>query len=164
VWLGAGLLAWAALSSMVATAEGLAEQDRPVLGWLTSHRSPSVTQLMEFVSSSAVAVLTAAAVIAATLTLGVVRHTWRPLGTVLLAFGAASIISQPRKNLVQRARLSTAVMLGTPASGWSFPSGHTPLTSAPVGVLVLLGWRRSGGRLARVVGGAAGMSAARPRG
>jgi undecaprenyl-diphosphatase len=51
-------------------------------------------------------------------------------------------------------------MLGTPASGWSFPSGHTLLTSAPVGALVLLGWRRTGGLLARVVGGAAAVSAA----
>lgn len=157
MWLGAGLLAWAALFGTVATAEGLAEQDRPVLGWLTSHRSPAVTQPMEFVSSSAVAVLAPAAVIAATLTLGVVRHTWRPLATVLLAFGGASL---PRKNLVQRARPSTVVMLGTPASGWSFPSGHTLLTSAPVGALVLLGWRRTGGLLARVVGGAAAGSAA----
>jgi hypothetical protein len=36
VRLGVGLLAWAALFGMVARAEELAEQDRPVLGWLTS--------------------------------------------------------------------------------------------------------------------------------
>jgi predicted branched-subunit amino acid permease len=36
VRLGVGLLAWGALFGMVARAEGLAEQDRPVLGWLTS--------------------------------------------------------------------------------------------------------------------------------
>jgi hypothetical protein len=36
VRLGVGLLAWAALFGRVAGAEGPAEQDRPVLGWLSS--------------------------------------------------------------------------------------------------------------------------------
>lgn len=151
VWLGVGLLACAALFGMVTTAEGLAEQDGPVLGWLRSHRHPTVTVLMEFVSSSTVTVLVPAAVLVATLTIALVRRAWRPVATVLLAFGGASAASLALKSLTQRARPSAAVMLGAPASGWSFPSGHTLLTTALMGALVMLLWRGTSRLIVRAV-------------
>jgi membrane-associated phospholipid phosphatase len=151
VWLGVGLLSGAAIFGMVTSTEGLAEQDGPVLGWLRSHRHPSVTVLMEFVSSSTVTVLVPAAVLMATLTIALVRGTWRPVATVLLAFGGASATSLALKGLTQRARPSAAVMLGAPASGWSFPSGHTLLTSALMGALVMLLWRRTSRLIVRAV-------------
>jgi membrane-associated phospholipid phosphatase len=141
VWLTVGLLAWGTVFTMVVTAEGLAESDRPVLSWLTGHRSPGVTALMEFVSSPMVAVLVPTTVVVATLTLGVIRGTWRSLATVLLAFGSASVISLGLKSLIQRTRPPSALMLGDPATGWSFPSGHTLLTSTLLGAVVLIGWQ-----------------------
>jgi undecaprenyl-diphosphatase len=149
--MGVGLLSCAAILGMVTTTEGVAEQDGPVLGWLSSHRHPSVTLLLEFVSSSTVTVLVPAAVLIATLMVAVTRGAWRPVATVLLTFGAASGISLALKVSIQRARPSTAVMLGTPASGWSFPSGHTLLTSALMGALVMLVWRRTSKVIVRVV-------------
>jgi membrane-associated phospholipid phosphatase len=151
VWLAAGLLAWGALLAMAVTTEGLAEDDRPVLSWLASHRSSAVTPLMEFVSSSTVAVLVPVAVIATMLTIGVVEGSWCPLATVLLTFGGASLVSLGLKSIVQRARPSSTVMLGDPATGWSFPSGHTLLTSALLGAVVLIGWRRSSSGTVRAV-------------
>jgi membrane-associated phospholipid phosphatase len=149
VWLSVGLLAWTALFVMVATAEGLAEEDRPVLRWLTAHRHPAVTWLMRLVSSPAVAVLVPVAVVAATLAVGAVQRTWRPLVTVVLAFGGASVLSWGTKTLVRRPRPPAEDMLGSPASGWSFPSGHTLLTSALLGSLVLLFWARTTGPVVR---------------
>lgn len=150
MWLVIGLLAWAAVFGMVTLTEGIAEDDRPVLGWLISHRSPSVTSLMEFVSSSGVAVLVPAAVIVVTLVVGVARRAWRPLATVLLAFGGASVVSLGLKSLVRRVRPPSAVMVGDPATGWSFPSGHTLLTSALLGAVVVIGWRATSSRVVRV--------------
>jgi undecaprenyl-diphosphatase len=160
VWLGIGLLGYAALVVMVVTAEGLAEEDRPVLGWLTGHRRPAVTAVMEFVSSSAVAVLVPVAVLTVTLAIGVVRHAWRPWATVVLAFGGASVVSQTVKALIRRPRPDTAAMLGSPASGWSFPSGHTLLTSALLGALVLIAWQTTTTLLLRAALTAAAVSAA----
>jgi undecaprenyl-diphosphatase len=114
-----------------------------VLGWLSSHRHAPVTLLMEFVSSSTVTLLVPVAVLVGTLVVALARGVWRPVATVLLAFGGASATSLALKNSVQRARPSAAVMLGAPASGWSFPSGHTLLTSALMGALVMLLWRRT---------------------
>ena len=151
VWFSVGLLSCAAILGMVTTTEGLAEQDGPVLGWLTSHRHPSVTLLMVFVSSSTVTVLVPAAVLIATSMVALARGAWRPVATVLLAFGGASATSLALKNWVQRARPSAAVMLGAPASGWSFPSGHTLLTSALMGALVMLIWRRTSRVIIRAV-------------
>ena len=160
VWLSVGLLAWVALFAMVATTEGLAEEDRPVLRWLTGHRVPAVTWLMELVSSRAVAVLVPVTVLAATLAIGVVRRTWRPLVTVVLTFGGASVLSWSTKTLVRRPRPAVVGMLGTPASGWSFPSGHTLLTSALLGALALLAWQRTTRPVVRIAATAAAVAAA----
>jgi undecaprenyl-diphosphatase len=160
LWLIAGPVVCAVLSVMVATSEGLAEGDRPVLRWLTGHRTAPVTRLMEVVSSPAVAVLVPAAVFAATLAVGVVQRRWGPLATVALAFGGASVLSVSIKTLIRRARPATADMLGTPASGWSFPSGHTLLTSALLGALVLLLWQRTSRPTLRIVATTAAVAAA----
>jgi membrane-associated phospholipid phosphatase len=143
VWLVVGLLSCAAILGMVTMTEGLAEQDGPVLGWLRGHRQPWVTLLMEFVSSSTVTVLVPVAVLIATSAVALARGSWRPVATVGLAFGGASAISLALKSSVQRTRPSAAAALGAPASGWSFPSGHTLLTSALMGALVMLVWRRT---------------------
>jgi membrane-associated phospholipid phosphatase len=160
VWLCLGLVAWAAVFGMITTAQGLAEQDRPVLYWLVGHRRPALTQVLTFVSSPTVAVLVPAAVIVTTLTIGIIRRTWRPLATVVLAFGGASVVSWTVKTLVRRTRPSTAAMLGTPASGWSFPSGHTLLTSALLGAVVLIAWRTTASLLLRAVVATTATSAA----
>ena len=90
-WLAASLLAWVTLLGMVLTREGLAEDDRPLLGWLVQHRGPTWTAAMEVVSSPVTATVVPAAALTATLAVGLVARTWRPLATVVLATGGAAV-------------------------------------------------------------------------
>ena len=141
LWLAASLLAWVALLGMVLTREGLAEDDRPLLGWLVQHRGPTWTAAMEAVSSPVTATVVPAAALTATLAVGLVARTWRPLATVVLATGGAAVTGVLLKDLVRRTRPPVATMLGVPETGWAFPSNHTLITSALAGALVLVTWR-----------------------
>ncbi|TFV91095.1 phosphatase PAP2 family protein [Blastococcus sp. CT_GayMR16] len=140
LWTVTGLLGFAALLTMVLTTEGVAEGDRPVLRWLIDHRTGWLSRALEVVSSPAIAVGVPALAFVGALTVGLVRRRWRPLATLAVAFCGGALLSTGLKLVIGRARPSTASMFGTQASGWSFPSGHTLLTSVLLGALVLLAW------------------------
>jgi undecaprenyl-diphosphatase len=160
VWFAASLLTWVALLGMVLTREGLAEDDGPLLGWLVRHRGPGWTALMEAVSSPVTSTVIPAAALTATLAMSLAARAWRPLATVVLATGGAATSGVVLKALVRRARPPVGTMLGVPETGWGFPSNHTLVTAALAGAVVLVVWRATPRRGARVTALAAGVAAA----
>jgi undecaprenyl-diphosphatase len=152
VWWSAGLLAlWAAVLGMVLTRDGLAEADVPVLHWLEGHRSGPLTTVFELVSGTvpdgAAALLAGAVVLLA----AVRSRSLRPLLTLAAAVGAAVVLAEGLKAVVDRARPATGAMLGVPETGSGFPSAHTLVITALAGATALVVWRTTASRAARVV-------------
>jgi undecaprenyl-diphosphatase len=133
----------------VATREGIAEDDRPLLSWLVAHRDGAWTGVMAGISSTGV--IAAAVVVALVLVAGIAARSrsWRPLATVVLALGGSATAGVILKSLVRRSRPPVATMLGAPETGWGFPSNHTLVTAALAGGLVLVVWRVTRHPLAR---------------
>jgi membrane-associated phospholipid phosphatase len=152
----ASLLAWVGLLGMVLTREGLAEDDRPLLGWLVQHRGAGWTGLLEAVSSPVTATVGLAAAVTAMLAVGLVARAWRPMATLVLALGGAGVSGLALKALVRRGRPPVTTMLGVPETGWGFPSNHTLVASAVAGAVVLVIWRatpRAGARAGALAAG-----------
>jgi len=123
--LAIGIVGFFLLQRSVATHQGAATLDMPVLQWMVSHRSGTLTMLMQAVTN----VLAPAAVGIGALLIGVVwawrkRELWRPilfLGGIGLTFAVSSYV----KHAVHRGRPPAAMMLPPPEADFSFPSGHT---------------------------------------
>ncbi len=141
LWLPVALLAWVALLAMVLTHAGLAADDRPLLGWLVGHRSGLWTAVMETTSSTVAVALLTVAVIGGALALTLRRRSVRPAATVGLALVAAVVAGEVLKTLIGRSRPPVVDMLGSPETGYGFPSNHTLATSAMVGSLALVIWQ-----------------------
>jgi undecaprenyl-diphosphatase len=131
--------------------EELARLDPTVTAWLLDHRTAWLTgffRVTTWLGSSAVTVpvLAGAAVLLAR-----ARHSWRPVVSIVVVYGAAVLAYALAKLAVQRHRPPAADWLTT-AGGWSYPSGHAAQAMAAWGILALLLVRntRGGGRVALV--------------
>jgi undecaprenyl-diphosphatase len=160
LWFAASLLTWVALLGMVLTREGLAEDDKPLLGWLVNHRGAGWTGLMEAISSPITATVVLAAALTALLAVGLVARAWRPFATLVLALGGAGVSGLVLKALVHRGRPPVTTMLGVPETGWGFPSNHTLVAAAVAGAVVLVVWRATPNAGARAAALAAGVTVA----
>lgn len=72
---------------------------------------------------------------AAVCTFLLLRRHWRRALVLAGAMVGSSLLTVILKLVFARARPSTALLLGDPASSWSFPSGHSFNTGVFVGVL-----------------------------
>ncbi|QNG38528.1 phosphatase PAP2 family protein [Geodermatophilaceae bacterium NBWT11] len=155
-------LAWLACWAMVATGEGVAEDDGTVLRWLVGHRDPTATRVLGGISSTPVdllLVLGAAAVVAVVASRA---RSWWPLVVLGTATTAAVVLAETVKAVVGRARPAATAMLGRPETGSGFPSAHTLVLGAVLGAAALSVWRWTTTQLARVAATttAVGLSAA----
>lgn len=139
--LGAGMvlalgLSFGQLLENVLESDGIAVADRPVLGFLATHREPWLVSTMQVVSDvgSPVGVAITATAVGAALAWS--RRSWLPLLALGLGVAGIGVINLTVKWVVSRGRPPVAMaVLGE--DGYSFPSGHTTGTTV---VWLLVAW------------------------
>lgn len=135
----------------VQESDGITVADRPVLGFLATHRQPWSISAAEVITDMGSPVGVAVTGLAVGLLLAWLRRSWLPLLVVMLGGAGIALINTAVKRLVGRSRPPqfTAV-LGE--HGFSFPSGHTTGTTV---VWLLLAWMAGhwviGRRIGRVL-------------
>ncbi|ASE11869.1 phosphatase PAP2 family protein [Kocuria rhizophila] len=118
--------------------EDLSRWDVPALTWLTEHRDPVLTGVLEVVTTltAPTGMIIICAVTVPVWLLGS-RHWWRPvLLAGAMAVAVACIVGI--KSVAGRGRPPVADMLMGADLSYSFPSGHTLATSTFVLVLLYL--------------------------
>jgi membrane-associated protein len=154
LWL-AGLAVVAATAGVIVLADaatehdGLATHDPTIASDVTTHRSTFLNHaanVASFVGSEASIAVLAAGVLL------VLAGRRRFAEAVVLGVGmaGAAALVLGLKHVVDRARPGATLRLGVPDTTPSFPSGHTSMTAAFVGLLVWLVWPHLT-RTARVV-------------
>lgn len=155
---GAALWAFLGITQDVVAHEELVRLDPTVHTWALDHRTAFFNGFFEVTTwlGSSVVLLPVLAV--AAFLLARTRHSWRPVVTIVVVYGGASLGHAITELAVQRHRPPVADWLVT-AHGWSYPSGHTTNAFAAWGVLALLLARYThGGRRVALFAGAAGLA------
>jgi undecaprenyl-diphosphatase len=148
-----------ALGDAALERDGVASHDPTIASQVAGHRSVLLTHLAHvasFVGSEgSVAVLAAGLLVVLA-----ERRLFREGAVVAVGMAGAAVLVLAVKHLVDRARPGAALRLGAADGSPSFPSGHTLMTAAFVGLLVWLVWPRLSTRIARAAAvGAAGLVA-----
>src|SRR4051812_39454414 len=150
-WGGAVALAVAVgeLSDEVADHTGVTGFDPAVLAWVLGHRSPGLTVGAEVIGVVAGDLAMAALGL---LVVAVLAHRrrWREARLVAAVTLGAGALVEVLKPVVDRPRPPASVQLAVETNA-SFPSGHTVLATAVLGVLAALLARRSGSAAVRAV-------------
>ncbi|WP_240675338.1 phosphatase PAP2 family protein [Cellulomonas endophytica] len=139
----AGVVAFGSVLDVVGEGDGLAEADRPVLGWLVAARGGPVTAFLTAVSAVTGPTVLPVVVLVATLAWGVRTRRWWEPALLAGAMVLSTLVSVTVKAVVARPRppLSTMSVPGS-ESTYSFPSGHTVGTATFLLVLGYLVWIR----------------------
>lgn len=151
-----GVLTWSflAITQDVAGHDELAADDPGIHDWVVAHRVPALDaffRLVTHLGSNAVLVPLLVIVMG---TVGWRRRTWRPIVTTALVYGVAAVLHVVVGAWLQRPRPPATDWIA-PASGWSYPSGHTAQAWVGWGMLalVVVGYARPGlGRERRRLG------------
>lgn len=145
-----GLFGFAGLADAAEEGNGLAAVDPRLTADVVAHRAASLTdgaQVISFVGQVPVLLLLTAIV-----ALGVWARTrrWQP-GLVLIAgMGGAGVLTYGLKVLVARHRPGAAFVLGPIDTGFSFPSGHTLMSTVFFLLLAAFVWSADVRRTAKV--------------
>jgi membrane-associated phospholipid phosphatase len=124
---------FAGLFDTVLEGDGIASLDRPVTAWLAAHRDTAMNLVMRAVTDVGSAAGLAAIAVAVAGAVAWRTRSWLPV-SVMTATAAGSVtITVVGKYLVGRGRPALEFAL-TPATGYSFPSGHTTNSVAILGV------------------------------
>ena len=130
--------------------------DSPALGWLHAHASPLLDVLM--LRATLIGGTTGMFPLAALAFLGLwLAGRRREALFGLASVGGASVIVLVAKAAFQRARPDLWLSIA-PEHDYGFPSGHAVLSSAVVGVLLILLWRSRVARPLQVLGTAVGVA------
>lgn len=119
-----GLALFAVLVVSVMTHSGLQRFDQPVADWFVSLRNDGLTAIMSVLAvvfgPTALPIIVLVVLVGWTL---LAKHAWRP---ILLACGMITgvILAKVLAPLVQHPRPPVDLMLMSPDSTFSFPSGH----------------------------------------
>jgi len=116
---------------------GLAVLDHPVAAFVAAHRTPSLTVVMDAVSTAGGPVGMVVLALAAGLLLGIAWRSWTP--TVVMVVTAAGVIGLTLvfKAALGRARPPLAQAVAA-ADGFGFPSGHAAAAAAVCGAAAWL--------------------------
>lgn len=124
---------FAGLFDTVLEGDGIASLDRPVTAWLAAHRNTAMNLVMRAVTDVGSAAGLAAIAVAVAGAVAWRTRSWLPV-SVMTATAAGSVtITVVGKYLVGRGRPALE-FAQTPATGYSFPSGHTTNSVAILGV------------------------------
>jgi len=146
-----GLVLFGALYVSVKNNAYLTRFDKPVLDWMASHRTPTLTTIMQFVTNIATPVGLAGTIGVGAVLWGLYKkEIWRP-ALLIGAMGASFVVSTVVKNIVERGRPPTASMLQPFETDYSFPSGHTIGIAVCLFVLSYLLYSRTPG-FGRLIG------------
>ncbi|QQO78045.1 phosphatase PAP2 family protein [Actinomyces sp. HMT897] len=128
------VIVFCVLALGVVTGTGLTNLDPTVTGWAVHARTRPVSAVATFLSTMASTPgLTALTVLTALLLAwrGYRQHA----GVLLVAMIGSSTLTVLVKDAWERGRPSTTLLLGKPASSFSFPSGHSLNSTVFLGVL-----------------------------
>ncbi|HEV7651199.1 MAG TPA: phosphatase PAP2 family protein [Actinophytocola sp.] len=144
--MSAGLLALAA-AGLTAALGGLVAPDTAVRDWFVERRSPTLTAVLTGFTTIGSSAVLASLALGITVWLGATRH--RDEALLVAGTTAGALILWPLlKNLVARARPDDAHLVLV--NSWAYPSGHSLTSTAVLGVLAVLAYRRVRSRPARV--------------
>jgi undecaprenyl-diphosphatase len=147
-----GALALAAVV-LTATLGGLTPFDDAIRDWLIERRSASLTAVMTAFSTAGSSPVLVTLALGIAVWLGVARRRREAL---LVAGTTAGVLllNTLLKNVIERSRPGDAHLVLV--NSWAYPSGHSMISTAVVGVLTTLAAWRVPGRVARVAVAAAG--------
>jgi membrane-associated phospholipid phosphatase len=115
---------FAELLDGVLEGNGLTSVDKPVTRFLVAHRTETLTTVFSLLTDvGGVAVLAPLTAVLATV-IAVWSRSWRPIWVIAAALGGVQLLVFSLKELVGRPRPAAALAV-TPATGFSFPSGHS---------------------------------------
>jgi undecaprenyl-diphosphatase len=129
--LGAG---FAELLDGVLEGDGLATVDKPITRFLVAHRTVAWTRLFTALTDLGGVAVLAPLTGALAVLIAARSRSWRPIWVTAVALGGVQLLVFSLKQIVGRPRPSAALAV-TPATGFSFPSGHS--TSSFVAFTVL---------------------------
>jgi undecaprenyl-diphosphatase len=120
-----GLALFLVMYDSVQGHDDLARFDMPVLDWMMSHRTPTLTTIMQTVTTvMSPTTLAAIVLIGSALWAWRKQEFWRP--TLLVAsMGAVLVLGTLIKHVTQRQRPPIVDMIQPFEIDYSFPSGHT---------------------------------------
>jgi len=146
-----GIVIFGALYFSVKNNAYLTRFDQPVLDWMVAHRTPTLTAIMQFITNVATPVGFAGTIGVGAVLWGLYKkEIWRP-ALLIGAMGASFIVSTVVKNIIERGRPPTALMLQPFETDYSFPSGHTIGIAVCLFVLSYLLYSRAPG-FGRLIG------------
>jgi undecaprenyl-diphosphatase len=117
--------------------DSLTTVDRPILDWLATHRSPTMTGVQIGITNLGSALALAIVLTVAAIGAAVRLRSWRPIILTLVAAGGIQLLVYTIKLAIARPRPDPAGRLVN-ADGFSFPSGHSASALACLGVLAWL--------------------------
>jgi membrane protein DedA with SNARE-associated domain/membrane-associated phospholipid phosphatase len=130
-------LIFAGLSQDVVAHEEIALWDPGVHAWVLAHRTGILNAVFQAVTWLGASAVTVPSLVILGGLLARRRRSWAPLVDIAVVYGSAVLLHAVVGQLVDRPRPPTADWL-VPASGWSYPSGHTAQAVAAWGILALL--------------------------
>lgn len=133
-------MAFAQLFDNILDGNGVAALDRPVLGWLASHRDGEATAAMLTLSTLGGPVLLPLLALTGAGLLRWRARSWAPVVIVVVTAAGSGTITLAGKHLVGRFRPALEYAIAG-QQGFSFPSGHSLNSTAILGVLAVLAGR-----------------------
>ncbi|GAA1977374.1 hypothetical protein GCM10009798_43230 [Nocardioides panacihumi] len=146
VVLAAATWTFLGITQDVSAGEGLTRTDPGVHTWVLAHRTQALDTFFRLTThlGSTIVLVPVLVVVAALLTRR--RRTPVPAVAAFVVFGAAMLLHALVRQLVHRARPPMSDWIA-PASGFSYPSGHTTQAWAAWGLLALFACVYGGRRL-----------------
>lgn len=118
------ILFFAAYFGMVSST-GISQFNEPILVWMSTHRDPIISTMMQYITSlaSPTAFIIFVSIIAIVWVYRK-KETWQPL-LMVAAVGLSALASSLLKTVTHNARPDNIDMVPPFETGYSFPSGHT---------------------------------------
>lgn len=123
--LAIGIVGFFLLQRSIATHQGAAHLDMPVLQWMVDHRNTLLTTVMQIITNAFSPVVAGiGSILIAVIWAMRKRELWRPM-LFLGGIGIAALVSTYLKHAFHRTRPPVAMMVPSAETDFSFPSGHT---------------------------------------
>lgn len=131
--------------------DGIAAFDPRAHSWIVGHRIGRLTAVLRIATYLGSNWVLLPVLAVSCVVFGWRRRSWRPALDITVVYLPAMILYSVIKDALRRPRPAASQWL-TPASGWSFPSGHATQAAAAWGILAVLAATRRSARTKIAIG------------